>query len=210
MTKTARPALERARRLERSFYERTTIAVARALLGKLLVHESAEGRTAGRIVETEAYLGTRDPASHAYSGPTERNAAMFGPPGHAYVYFIYGVHFCFNVVTRPKGIGEAVLVRALEPIEGCELMRSRRGARSADRDLCSGPGKLAQAMGISREQNGLDLVRSALGIYAWRAGPETPITRSRDIVIARRVGLSRAAEMPLRFYLRDNPHVSKR
>jgi DNA-3-methyladenine glycosylase len=198
------------RRLERSFYARSTVVVARALLGKLLVHDSAAGRTIGRIVETEAYLGLRDAASHAFMGCTNRNRAMFGPPGHAYVYFIYGVHYCFNVVTRPEGIGEAVLVRALEPIEGLELMRARRGAHCADRQLCNGPGKLAQAMGIGREQYGADLTRGALGIFEATSSSGSRARTRRDIVVAPRVGITRSAELPLRFYLRDDPHVSKR
>jgi DNA-3-methyladenine glycosylase len=198
--------LARAHRLDRAFYDRSTVAVARALIGTLLVHDSDAGRTVGRIVETEAYLGTRDAASHSYSGRTDRNAVMFGPAGHAYVYFIYGVHYCFNVVTRREGIGEAVLVRALEPVEGLELMRARRGSARTDRELCNGPGKLAQAMGFGRAQNGVDLVRGAIGIYSGA-------TRGRkctaDIVIAKRVGITRAAELPLRFYLRGNACVSR-
>jgi DNA-3-methyladenine glycosylase len=200
-------AIELEQRLERAFFERSTVVVARALLGKLLVHDSAEGRTIGRIVETEAYLGLRDPASHAYNGRTDRNRAMFGAGGHAYVYFIYGVHNCFNVVTRPEGIGEAVLVRALEPIEGIELMRTRRGSRCSVRDLCSGPGKLAQAMGLTREQHdGADLARGALGIFESLRKRRV---RAANVVVAPRVGITRAAEMPLRFYLRGDVHVSK-
>jgi DNA-3-methyladenine glycosylase len=199
---------ERTRRLARAFYARPTVVVARGLIGRLLVHESGQGRTVGRIVETEAYLGEIDEASHAFIGRTERNAVMFGPPGRAYVYFIYGMHYCFNVVTRRAGIGEAVLVRALEPVEGLALMRARRGLGRSDRELCNGPGKLAQAMGLSRAQNGADLVRGALGIFE----PPQSTGESRlelDIAVTPRVGITRAADLPLRFYLRGHPHVSK-
>jgi DNA-3-methyladenine glycosylase len=202
--------VERALRLERAFYERSTVKVARDLLGKLLVHDSDDGRTVGRIVETEAYLGAADAASHSFSGRTQRNAVMFGPPGHAYVYFIYGVHYCFNVVTQREGIAEAVLVRALEPIEGLDLMRARRGAGRSDRELCNGPGKLAQAMGIARGQNGIDLIRGAIGIYEPATDVRMRARRSPAIVATTRVGITRAAELPLRFYWRDHPHVSKR
>lgn len=197
---------ERARRLGRAFYERPTEDVARALIGKLLVHESDAGRTSGLIVETEAYLGEVDAASHSFPGRTARNAAMFGPPGHAYVYLIYGMHHCFNVVTRPAGIAEAVLVRALEPIEGTELMRRRRGARFTDRELCNGPGKLAQALDLSRAHNGLDLVRGAIGLFEW---PRSAAGNPLDIAVGPRIGITRSTELPLRFYLRGNRHVSK-
>jgi DNA-3-methyladenine glycosylase len=203
-------AIERGERLPRAFYAQPTVRVARALLGKLLVHDAREGRTVGRIVETEAYLGRRDPASHAFHGRSARNASMFGPPGHAYVYFIYGMHHCFNVVTRPEGVGEAVLVRALEPIEGVELMRARRGIRRSDRELCNGPGKLVQAMGMSRADDGADLVSGALGIYAPVLDRRDGRLSAREIATSARIGITRSADLPLRYYVRGNAYVSKR
>lgn len=197
------------RRLPRELYELETPYLARLLLGKLLVHEAPGGRTAGRIVETEAYLSHRDPASHSARGETPRNAAMFGPPGHTYVYVSYGVHLCFNVVTAARGIGEAILVRALEPIDGLDLMRERRGVKS-DVDLCSGPGKLTQAMGLTLALNGVDLVEGPLGIWEIEGLPVDDSEAVTGIVTSQRVGISQAADLPLRFYLQGNPHVSRR
>lgn len=197
------------RPLPRSFYAGATRAVARALLGTFLVHESPKGRTVGRVVETEAYLGSSDPAAHTYRGETARNRAMFGPPGHLYVYFIYGVHHCCNVVTRPEGVGEAVLLRALEPVEGLDLMRARRGGATRERDLCSGPGKLVQAMGLGREHDGADLVRGAVFLADATSVPERFPRRRVDVVTTTRVGITKAAERPLRFYERGNAHVSR-
>ena len=198
---------EHGRRLGRAFYEQPTLDVAQQLLGTFVVHDSVDGRTVGRIVETEAYLGSADPASHAFRGQTARNASMFGEPGHAYIYFIYGMHYCLNVVTAPRSVAEAVLLRALEPIEGLELMRARRGC-SRDCDLSNGPGKLVQAIGITREQDGADLVRGPLGI--WDRASFDANLLALDIVTSVRVGITQAAELPLRFYVRGNPHVSKR
>ena len=188
--------------LPQSFYLQDTVTVARQLLGCLLVHEHDGERTSGRIVETEAYLAS-DEASHSFRGPTARNGVMFGPPGVAYVYFIYGAHYCINAVTRPEGLAEAVLIRALEPVEGLALMMARRRS-TALRNLCSGPGKLAQALAIGGAQNGATLFAGPLRICAG-----TP-TEDAEIVATTRVGITRAADLPLRFYLRDNPFISKR
>jgi DNA-3-methyladenine glycosylase len=181
-----------------------TPVVAESLLGTLLVHDSPAGRTVGRIVETEAYLADGDGASHSARGPTPRCASMFLEPGHAYVYLIYGVHLCFNVVTGPVGSGEAVLIRALEPLEGLDLMQQRRGA-VALRDLTNGPGKCAQAMGLERGHDGLDLGGGSLRLAArapgWSPG---------RVVTTGRVGISKSVDLALRFYLEGSTWVSRR
>jgi DNA-3-methyladenine glycosylase len=186
-------------RLPPDFYVQGTTTLARAVLGHLVVHETPSGCAAGRIVETEAYL-TGDAANHASRGRTRRNAAMFGPPGTAYVYTIHR-HFCLNVVTGPEGVGEAVLIRALEPLAGLDLMRQRRG-RDALRDLCSGPGKLCQALGVGGEHNKADLIHGPL--YLADGSPE-PF----KIVTTTRTGIRLATELPLRFYVAGNPFVSR-
>jgi DNA-3-methyladenine glycosylase len=190
-------------RIPRAFFLRPTAIVARELLGTVLVHDAPEGLVAGIVVETEAYLRD-DPASHSFRGPTARNASMFGAPGRAYVYSIYGLHHCLNVVTGPAGIGEAVLVRALEPIEGLELMRRRRGG-VADRELCRGPGKLVQALAIGRGHDGADLGRGPLVLRALGTSARGP----REVVRTPRIGITRAAERPLRFHVRGSPYVSR-
>lgn len=195
--------------LPREFYLRPTIEVARALLGKLLVHETPQGRVSGYIVETEAYL-ENDPASHAVlreggrwaTKMTPRNAPMFGPPGYAYVYFIYGNHYCVNVVTREQGVAEAVLIRAVEPAQGLELMRRRRGVRD-DRQVASGPGKLTQAFGIEGSHNGADLTASSLRIACGRDLADAQI-EARP-----RVGVKVNREPPWRFIVAGSPWVSR-
>lgn len=196
-------------RLPRSFFRRDAVTVARSLLGQRLVHVSGGVRTAGIIVETEAYLGRVDKAAHSYRGRTARNASMFAEGGHAYVYFIYGMHFCMNVVAGREDDPVAVLLRALEPAEGLERMRERRPAARRDRDLCSGPGKLCQAMAIDGSLDGEDLVRSGhlfVERLRHRAHP------SRHIRVTHRVGVGYAEEWaaePLRFHL-ESEHVSRR
>ena len=191
--------------LKKTFYEFDTTHVARALLGTCLVHDSPEGRCVGRIVETEAYLSLDDPASHAHRGKTARNAAMFGPAGHAYIYFIYGMHCCFNVVTAAQDRGEAVLIRALEPLHGLELMQQRRKTTLL-KNLCSGPGKLVQALGLTRAQNGCSLLSGALTIHdRARFGGSEPF----DIDVSPRIGISAAADLPLRFSIRGSRFVSR-
>lgn len=199
-------------RLPRRFYARDPVTLARALLGQRLVRVLDDGtRLAGRIIETEAYLGVEDRAAHSYGGRrTDRNAAMWGPAGHAYVYFIYGLHHCMNVVAEGPGRPSAVLVRALEPLEGLEAMRVFRAGkvpagRLRDTDLCSGPAKLARALRLDRSLDGTDLVNSeVLFIESGRAPPPDRISTGP------RVGVAYAgewADKPLRFWLADHPHL---
>jgi len=185
--------------LPRSFYERPTVEVARDLLGKLLVH----GRAAGRIVEVEAYLGAEDLAAHAARGVTNRTRVLFGPPGHAYVFFIYGMYECLNIVAEPEGTAGCVLIRALEPLAGIEIMQRRRPKARSIEDLASGPGKLTLAMGISRRHNGADLTRGALTVRAFPSAPPF------EIAAGPRIGIRHCADWPLRFYIAGNPCVSK-
>ncbi len=192
----------RARPLARRFYARPPDAVARALLGRLIVRDTPRGRLVGRIVEVEAYGGARDPASHGFGGETARNRTMFGPPGHAYVYLSYGVHHCLNVVTGRAGRSSAVLIRSLEPIAGLEVMARRRGLTAPDR-LTRGPGCVAQALGLTRAHDGIDLTRGPL----WLA--DLPPRRDgRRIVRTPRIGITRAANRRWRFFLAGHPCVS--
>lgn len=194
--------------LTRSFYDRDTLAVARDLLGCRLVHETSRGRVVGRIVEVEAYHGEEDPACHAAVGRTIRTAPLYGLPGFGYVYLIYGMYHCFNVVTRGEGHPSAVLVRALEPLEGLDLMRERRASRRRgagrpvpDRELANGPGKLCDALGITLQQNRVDLVRSSL----WLEPGALP----ESVVWTPRVGISVGTDRFWRCFVRGSPHVSR-
>lgn len=195
--------------LKRAFYERDTSTVARELLGKLLVHETPKGDTAGKIVETEAYLGPEDKASHAYGSlRTKRTEAQYGPKGHAYIYFIYGMYYCFNVTSgRIHGKPEAILVRAVEPVLGTELMKKRR-ALSNERavNLTNGPGKLCMAMGMSTKQNGVDLCTPPLHIDAGEK------IRKAEIAQTTRINVDYADEWknkPWRFSVKNNAYVSR-
>ena len=180
--------------LKKVFFNQPTEKVARGLLGTYLIHESPEGRTVGQIIETEAYL-SNDPACHASRGMTARTEPMFGPPGHAYIYFIYGMYHCFNVVTAPVGIGEAVLIRAIKPIDGIDLMKKRR-PKSNEKNLCNGPGKLVLALGIQPDQNRVNLLKGNL-----RLETAEKISQSQ-IEITPRIGISQAQDLLLRFLLR--------
>jgi DNA-3-methyladenine glycosylase len=184
------------------FYDRPTELVSRELLGAVLECTTPEGITRGRIVETEAYLGPDDPACHAAAGLTNRTKHLFGPPGISYVYLIYGMYWCFNAVTRERGHGAAVLVRAVHPMDGIELMRRRRPRVKRDRDLTNGPGKLCMAMGIDGSMSGLPLREPPLVI---RAGEPVP---DDDVVVTPRVGITQAADWPLRYLVRDDPYIS--
>jgi DNA-3-methyladenine glycosylase len=188
------------RRLDRRCLPVESRALAKALIGCILVSESPEGRTAGRIVETEAYVPD-DPACHAYSGKTARNATLFGEPHRAYVYQIYGTSFCFNLAAEAEGTGAGVLVRAIEPFAGIALMEARRGTVVL-RDLCRGPGRLAQALAIDRRHDSLELFG---GGRLWLAGPAAPPGRIRT---SRRIGLTKAAARRLRYYEAGNLFVS--
>jgi len=189
--------------LQREFYNRDPITVAKELLGKVLVRETPEGVTAGVIVETEAYLAQGDPANHAFRGMTSRNKSMFGPPGHAYVYRIHRV-CCLNVVTEPEGVPSAVLIRALMPIEGIEMMRERLGR--FDSLPTTGPGKLCKAMAIDLSLDGWDLT---LGEQLWVVEGNEPVEFAEsDIAVTTRIGVTAAKDLPLRFFLKRQPFVN--
>jgi len=189
--------------LDPSFYNRETEIVARELLGMVLQCRTADGTASGRIVETEAYLGEHDLACHAAAGRTERTAPLYGPPGIAYVYFIYGMYWCFNAVTRAEHDPAAVLIRALEPLDGMDLMRRRRPKVKREVDLANGPGKLCLALGITGEMTWKPLQRPPIQIRA-----ADPID-DRDVVVTPRIGITQWAEAPLRYFIRDNAFVSK-
>jgi DNA-3-methyladenine glycosylase len=200
-------------KLPRSFYARPTLEVARDLLGKRLVHNRRGRVTSGVIVEVEAYIGESDPACHAAPGPTTRNAPLYGPPGYAYVYLNYGIHALFNVVSEAEGSPAAVLVRALDPLDGVDVMQRRRGrdmkgrrSRStrdpiATSDLCRGPGNLTLAMGITLADNRADLLGDRLYI-------EDPRAAAPEVAAGRRIGIRVGTERPWRFWINDHPAVS--
>jgi DNA-3-methyladenine glycosylase len=194
--------------LPREFYEPSAAEVAPRLLGHWLLRRWGRGWLGGPIVETEAYLSD-DPACHSYRGETARNRVMFGNPGHAYVYFIYGCHFCVNAVCRPTGVAEAVLIRAIEPTIGhAQIVKNRPGAKPAN--LTNGPGKLCEALSIGREHNGLDIARTDSEIVIAR-NPDLDAAHARlgPITSATRIGITRAAHQPLRFYLIHSHFVSR-
>lgn len=190
--------------LPRSFYDRPVIEVARRLLGQRLLRRSREGLAGGRIVEVEAYLSGNDPANHAFRGQTRKNTAMFGPPGHAYVYPIHA-RWCLNAVTEPPGVPSAVLIRAVEPLVGLDLMHHRR--RSDDpRLLASGPARLCEALAIDRRLNEWDLAR---GERLWIEAPDDPADLADLIVTTQRIGVTSGHDLPLRFLLTGNRFVSR-
>ena len=185
-------------RLPKDFYERSVHEVARELIGCVVRH----GETAGRIVETESYH-MEEPACHAFAGITERTRTLYGDPGRAYVYFSYGIHSLLNAVAEGEGVGAAVLIRALEPVDGVELMRRRRGLARV-KDLCSGPGKLTQALDIGLSLNGSSLVDGPIELLAREPGVREP-----RVVASERIGITKAMELPWRFCDADSGHVSR-
>ncbi len=185
-------------RLPRNFYGRSVHEVARELVGCVVRH----GETAGRIVETESYH-MEEPACHAFAGVTERTRTLYGEPGHAYVYFSYGIHSLLNAVAEREGVGAAVLIRALEPVDGIDVMRTRRGLERAE-ELCSGPGKLTQALDIGLSLNGSSLVDGPIELLTREPG-----AREARVVVGERVGITKAAELPWRFCDADSRHVSR-
>jgi DNA-3-methyladenine glycosylase len=202
-SRSAAVAADWAKPFPAAFYDREADLVARDLLGAILEHRTAQGSASGRIVEVEAYMGPHDPACHAAAGLTARTKPLFGPPGSTYVYFIYGTHWCVNAVTREAGYGAAVLIRAIEPLSGVELMRRRRPAARADRDLTNGPGKLCAALGIDVRLNHAELQRGALRILHGTPVPDA------EVRVSPRIGITKAADEMLRFYVADSPYVSR-
>src|SRR5271157_5502285 len=190
------------------FYNRDPRQVARALLGKLLIRKTPSGILVGRIVETEAYLGQGDAAAHAAAGRTARNSVLFGPPGHAYVYFIYGSHYCLNVSCLPDGVPGGVLFRALEPLAGIEQMAEARGieqAKESDfKKISSGPGRMSEAFGVTRDRdNGKSLVSPRSDLRIVDGG-----YRVQRVAVTPRIGIVKSAERPLRYFIAGNPFVS--
>lgn len=197
-------------RLTKPFYARDALTVARDLIGCVFVHDTPAGRLAARLVETEAYRGSIDPGSHGFRGPTPRTETMFGPPGHLYVYFTYGMHWCVNVVCAQEGVCEAVLLRAGEPVSGTEAMRELRGGIADDRLIASGPARLAQALGIDKRHDGATLLRG--GEFWCLEDAATEPLRSAEVVQTVRIGLGkgRGEDIPWRFVVPGHPHASRR
>ncbi|HUQ48228.1 MAG TPA: DNA-3-methyladenine glycosylase [Gemmatimonadaceae bacterium] len=189
--------------LSRDFYDRETEIVAREMLGAIIECSTPEGLASAMIVETEAYIGEHDLACHAAAGRTRRTSLLYGPPGFSYVYFIYGMHWCFNAVTRAEGMPSAVLVRAVQPVSGKSLMRLRRGDKPREIDLTNGPGKLCEALGITGAMNGISLRCKPLVIREGRS------VSADEIETTPRIGISRAVDWPLRYIIRGNPYVSR-
>jgi DNA-3-methyladenine glycosylase len=187
--------------LDRAFYGRDSREVGPELLNKVLVH----GPSMGRIVEVEAYCGGEDPGSHAYRGRTARNATMFGPAGHLYVYFTYGMHFCANVVCGEEGVATAVLLRGVTPLAGLEAMRARRPKARSDRELCAGPGRICQAFALDRDFDGADLVTGDRGVTILDDGVDPPDEPGVSV----RIGLTAGAEFPWRYYVRGSIGLSR-
>jgi DNA-3-methyladenine glycosylase len=203
----------KAKLLHRDFFNRDPRAVARELLGKLIVRREGRKQIAGRIVEVEAYLGAGDLAAHAAAGNTARNSVLWGPPGHAYVYFIYGVHYCLNISCLPAGEAGCVLIRALEPVSGIANMAKARGLADLDltstrdlRRLASGPGKLCEALGITRPRdNGKDMLSSASDLQVI-----SDRFRTKEVAITQRIGITKSMEMPLRYVVAGNAFLSRK
>jgi DNA-3-methyladenine glycosylase len=198
------------RPLDRAFFNRDPRRVARELLGKVLIRQAADVCLTARIVEVEAYLGEKDPASHSAAGNTARTSVLFGPPGHAYVYFIYGAHYCLNVSCEPEGLAGGVLFRALEPLSGVAEMARARGLEIQSptdvRNLTNGPGKLSEAFGITRARdNGGDLTSPASSLWIGEDG-----YRARGVQTTLRIGITKAADKPWRYLLGGNPFVSRK
>jgi DNA-3-methyladenine glycosylase len=199
--------------LRRAFFNRDPRIVARELLGKLIVRREGRKQLAGRIVEVEAYLGAGDLAAHAAAGNTARNSVLWGPPGHAYVYFIYGVHYCLNISCLPAGEAGCILIRALEPVSGIAEMAEARELADLDftsppnlRKLASGPGKLCEALRITRPRdNGKDMLASKSDLQVASDG-----FRVADVAVTQRIGITKSAEMPLRYIISNSPFVSRR
>jgi DNA-3-methyladenine glycosylase len=202
-----------AKLLRRSFFNRDPRMVARELLGKLIVRREGSKARSGRIVEVEAYLGAGDLAAHAASGQTERNSVLWGPPGHAYVYFIYGVHYCLNISCLREGQAGCVLIRALEPVSGLREMAKARELSARDltsardlRQLASGPGRLCEALGITRQRdNGKDMLAGASDLRVMEDG-----FRVSEIAVTPRIGITKSAEMPLRYLIAESNFVSRK